>query len=355
MTHPRSPSLAVPIPAPPDTRPAEWPPGWAQAITDDGPIDVSVCIANWNCRDYLRACLESLHDLPQGVRVETIVADNASTDGAVEMLARDFPEVVIIRNRENRGFARASNQAAAMARGKYILFLNNDTVVPAGTLRRLLDVADAHPEAGMIGPKLRDADGRLQISFRKRPTIAALLHRTLLLRWTGLLKRAYYRYRRTGFGAEGPARPVEVLMGAAVLMRRDYFDACGRWDEDFHFGGEDIELSARVGRERTLLYVPGIEIVHHGRVSSRQNVAFAAPNVAIGYVHYFRKAGASRASVFAYKLAVTRDEALQLASKFLQTACSMIRGEKQKVEKSWIAAKGGWHVLSRELVRFWRA
>jgi GT2 family glycosyltransferase len=355
MTHPDIPSLAVPVSARPAARPIGWRPGWAQAITDDGPVDISVCIANWNCCEYLRVCLESLHDLPQGVRVETIVADNGSSDGAVEMMARDFPEVVVIRNRENRGFARASNQAAAKARGKYILFLNNDTVVPAGTLKRLLDFAEGHPEAGMIGPKLRDADGRLQISFRKRPTIAALLHRTLLLRWTGLLKRAYYRYRRTGFGADGPARPVEVLMGAAVMMRRDYFEACGRWDEDFHFGGEDIELSARVGRERALMYVPGIEIVHHGRVSSRQNVAFAAPNVAIGYVHYFRKSGASRAAVFGYKLAVTLDAPLHLASKFVQSVWRSVRGETAKAEKSWIATRGVWHFLTKELVRFWKA
>ena len=355
MTHPFTPPLAVPLPDVPDTRPADWQPGWVQSIADDGPVDISVCIANWNCCAYLRACLESLHDLPQGVRVETIVADNASTDGAPDMAARDFPEVVVIRNRKNHGFARASNQAAACARGRYLLFLNNDTVVPAGTLRRLLDFADAHPNVGMIGPKLRDAEGRLQISFRKRPTIAALLHRTLILRWTGLLKRAYYRYRRTGFEPSGEARPVEVLMGAAVLMRRDYFEQCGRWDEDFHFGGEDIELSARVGRQRELVYAPQIEIVHHGRISSRQNVAFAAPNVAIGYVHYFRKARASRAAVFAYKLAVTLDGPFHLVAKFAQSVWRAARGEKAKAEKSWIAAKGVWHFLVKELVRFWRA
>src|SRR5947209_516430 len=127
-------------------RPADLQPAWVQSITDAGPIDVTVCIANWNCRELLRACLESLHDQPQGVRLETVVVDNGSHDGAAEMVARDFPEAILIRNGENRGFARANNQAAAQARGRYLFFLNNDTVVPAGALRRLIAYADAHPE-----------------------------------------------------------------------------------------------------------------------------------------------------------------------------------------------------------------
>src|SRR5437879_6321490 len=88
-------------------------PAWLQSFLDDGPIDVSVCIVNWNCRELLRACLESLHDQPQGITLETIVVDNGSRDGAAEMVAREFPEVVLLRNTGNAGFARANNQAAA--------------------------------------------------------------------------------------------------------------------------------------------------------------------------------------------------------------------------------------------------
>jgi N-acetylglucosaminyl-diphospho-decaprenol L-rhamnosyltransferase len=345
-TLPAAVQVAAPLPA--DHRPP-----WVQCITDDGPVDVSVCIANWNCREHLRACLTSLQDQPQGARVETVVVDNASADGAADMVAREFPEVVLVRNRENVGFARASNQAAARARGRYVFFLNNDTVVPAGTLGRLVAYADANPHVGMVGPRLRDGAGRMQISYRQKPTIMAMLHRAALLRWTGLFKLAYGAYRRETF-RPGEVREVEVLMGAAVLMRRDVFEACGRWDEDFRFGVEDVELSARVGRTHTLVFHAGAEVIHHGRLSSRQNVGFVAPNHLIGYVHYFRKSGYSRAAILAYKALVTADAPVQLLARLVQFALRSLRGKRAKAAKSRLALKGHWCFL-RQLGRFWRA
>src|SRR5438309_11301708 len=85
---------------------------WRLHLVDQGPVDVSVCIASWNCRDILRDCLLSLHDRPQGVRLETIVVDNGSRDGAADIVADEFPEVILVRNASNLGFARANHQAA---------------------------------------------------------------------------------------------------------------------------------------------------------------------------------------------------------------------------------------------------
>jgi len=329
-------------------------PAWAVAFDEAGPIDVSVCIANWNCLTDLRDCLTSLQDYPQGVSLETIVVDNASVDGAPEMVAREFPEVILIRNAVNAGFARASNQAAAVASGRYLFFLNNDTVTPAYSLRQLVQYADAHPDVGMIGPRLRDSRGQLQISFRRKPTLAAMLHRTAILNWTRLFRRGYEEYRRNHFDPVAE-RQVEVLMGAAVLMPRPVFERCGRWDEDFRFGVEDIELSVRVGRTHRLIYLPHVEIQHRGRLSSRSNVTFAAPNLLIGYVHYFRKVGASRLSLFAYKLVVTIDTPLRIAIKTGQVACRRLLGRDAQAERSRNSLRGLWHFLRHDLPRFWRA
>jgi len=319
----------------------------------DGPR-VSVCIANWNCISMLRHCLESLFKQPQGVSFEVVIVDNGSEDGAPEMVRTEFPQVTLVANTDNRGFARANNQAAAVARGEYLFFLNNDTVVPPYALRQFLDFALANPGVGMVGPRLRGADGLFQISYRRRPTLAALLHRVSLLRWTGLFRSAYYDYRRDHFDPEG-TRTVEVLMGAAVFLPRSVFEDSGRWDEHYRFGGEDLDLSTQVGRRKPLVYVSDVEILHHGRVSSRKNIGFSAPNVAIGYVHYFRKAGASSFSLLVYKILVTLDTPLQIGAKVAQAGWRAIRGRTTKAAKSWLAARGLWSFMTRELPRFWRA
>jgi GT2 family glycosyltransferase len=182
-----------------------------------------------------------------------------------------------------------------------------------------------------------------------------MLHRAALLRWTGVFRRAYDEYRRDGFDPDG-VRRVDVLMGAAVLMPRAVYEQCGGWDEGFRFGVEDVELSDRVGREKALVHLPGVEIVHFGRVSSRQNVTYAAPNLMIGYVRYLRKSGVARWKLWAYKAVFTLDGPVQLFGKTVQYLWRRAIGAKiEKAEKSRQALRGGWQFLTRELVRFWSA
>jgi GT2 family glycosyltransferase len=327
---------------------------WEQRYREQGMIDVSVCIANWNCRELLHGCLESLDGHLQGVRVETIVADNASSDGAADMVEREFPEVILHRNATNVGFARANNQAAERARGRYLLFLNNDTIVPPGALRRLIDYAEAHPEVGMVGPRLRDGQGQPQVSYRQRPTASTLLHRTFLLRWTGLLRNTYRRYRRQNFDAE-TTRQVEVLMGAAMLLPRSIFFNCGGWDEDFTFGGEDLDLSTRVGQRYQIVYHPGVEITHFGRVSTRQHIGYASSHMAIGFLRYLRKSGYTWPVLASYKLIITLDAPVQLLGKGLQYLWRRLRGRHAKAEKSLVALRGAAYFLVRGLLPFWLA
>ena len=316
--------------------------------------DVSVCIVNWNCVELLRKCLHSIYSQQRGVTFEVVIVDNASTDGAAEMVACEFPQVELVRNRENVGFSKGNNQAALIARGRYLFFLNNDTEITSNTLAEFVTFADRNPGVGMVGPKLRGADGRHQIAYRTRPTIGALLHRISILRWTGAFRAAYFRYRRSTFQPDG-VRAVEVLMGAAVFLPRDVFEESGRWDERYRFGGEDLDLSTQVGRTREVVYFSQVEILHYGRVSSRANVSFSAPNVAIGYVHYFRKAGASRTMLFVYKALVTVDAPVQMGLKLIQGAARRLRGRTEKATKSFLAARGLWHFMTGELASFWRA
>jgi N-acetylglucosaminyl-diphospho-decaprenol L-rhamnosyltransferase len=321
---------------------------------------VSVCIVNWHCRELLRACLASLTSAAvafgrNGVdTLEVIVVDNGSTDGAAEMAASEFPDVQIIRNGGNAGFARANNQAAAAATGDYLFFINNDTEVAAEAVEALVDSLDANPDAMLVGPRLRGRDGRPQISHRRKPTVSTFLHRTWLGRWAGLFRGGYREFRRRTLAASVPA-DVEVLIGAAVMMRRADFDDLGGWDEDFAFGGEDLELCHRAWHKGRVVFCPQAEIVHHGSVSTQANVVFATPRIAAGFVQYFRKTGASPRELFWYKLLVTLDAPLQLLARTVQCLLRLATGRTRQARKSWNAVRGTLAFLTRGLAAFWRA
>lgn len=317
-------------------------------------FDISVCIVNWNCRDYLQACLQSLREAALEVSLEVMVVDNGSRDGAADMVAELFPEVVLIRNAENAGFARGNNQAARLACGRYLFFLNNDTVVPPGTLRGLVDYARAHPEAGIIGPQLRDEHGRPQLSYRFRPTLTALLHRITWLRWIGLFRRTYRRYRGRDNHTGGEPQPVEILMGAALFMPRAVFRACGPWDEEFTFGGEDIDLCARVGRRYGIIYYPTLEIVHFNRISSRQHIGFSYSHTVIGITRFLRKHGCSPAGLTFYKLALTLDAPLRWFGHAMRYVWRTLRGQPHRAAKSRLVMQALGHFLLRELRTLWR-
>jgi N-acetylglucosaminyl-diphospho-decaprenol L-rhamnosyltransferase len=315
---------------------------------------VSVCIVNWNGKEMLRSCLRSLRSSRQGARVEVIVVDNASTDGAPEMVASSFPHVKLIVNRHNGGFAQGNNQAARLARGDWLFFLNNDTVVPRGALKRLVRFARTRPNLGLLGPRLIDGQGRTQLSARRQPTVAALAHRLLLLRWTGLFSAAYRRYRGREDQPDS-TRAAEVLLGAAVLMPRRVYHEVGGWDEGYPFGAEDIDLCARVRRSYEVIYHPAVEVVHFGRVSSRQRMGFVYSSTVIGVVRSLRRTGTSRWALLAYKLAFTLDAPLQWLLAGLRYGWARLRGSSSGARRALLELRGVGYLLLRGLPAFWKA
>jgi len=134
--------------------------------------DLSIVIVNWNVRDLLRRCLHSILADSHTCPLEIIVVDNGSSDGSVEMVQAEFPDIHLIANAENRGFPAANNQGLAVAQGRYALLLNPDTEVVGDALATLVAFADAHPDVGMVGPQLLYPDGSIQSSRRRFPTLA---------------------------------------------------------------------------------------------------------------------------------------------------------------------------------------
>ncbi len=229
---------------------------------------LSICTVNWNTRTDLRALLQSVRaDAPDA---EVIVVDNGSTDGSAEMVRGEFPGVRLIANPDNRGYARATNQALAAAGGQYLFLLNPDSLVRPGCSARLRRFLDEHPRAGAAGPRVLNPDGSLQPSARRFPTFAAGLFRHTPLGWLLPGNRFTRAYLMQEWDHTAP-REVEWLSGAALMLRRVAVEQVGALDERFFMFCEDVDWAYRAraaGWERW--YVPDAVVVHRiGRATDQ--------------------------------------------------------------------------------------
>jgi N-acetylglucosaminyl-diphospho-decaprenol L-rhamnosyltransferase len=249
--------------------------------------DLSVVVVSWNVRDLLRRCLLSI--APTGGSCEIIVVDNGSTDGSPEMVRAEFPHVRLIANPDNRGFTAANNQGLAAAHGRYLLLLNPDAELTGDALATMAAYLDDHPAAGALGPQLRYPDGSLQSSRRRFPTFAtALVESTVIQEWwrDNRILRRYYM-------AETPddvTQPVDWLVGACLLVRRQVYEQVGGLDEGFFMYSEELDWCRRIkaaGWE--IVYLPSAVVVHHEGKSSEQVVAARHIYFQSSKVRYFRK------------------------------------------------------------------
>jgi GT2 family glycosyltransferase len=226
-----------------------------------------------NAWDVLKPCLHSIGRGGPGLEYEIIVVDNASSDGTPERLCDEFPYVRLIRNDRNVGFTRAHNQAIAASSGDYILWLNTDTILQPHTISGLMEFLDAHPRAGIVGPKVFNADGTFQFQCRRcLPTPLVSMFYMLRLDRALPRNRLAGRYLMTHLPVD-QSNQVDSVSGCCLLARRNVLNDIGPLDEDFFGFGEDIDWCVRaknVGWE--VWYFPGSEMVHlkgRGGVHSR--------------------------------------------------------------------------------------
>lgn len=236
-------------------------------------VDLSVIVLNWNARDYLVEALRSIVAQQWRHNVEVIVVDNNSTlDASAVTVKRDFPEVLLIENKSNIGFAAGNNIGYLQSRGRYVLFLNPDTIVHEGALDILIDWMEAHPRSGACGPKMTYPDGRLQASCRAFPSFGAGIFRNTILGRLWPNNPWARGYLMQDVNHDQP-RQADWLSGSALLVRREAINQIhipeGAWDESYFMYCEDIDLCYRLklaGWERC--YVPQAHITHRIGASS---------------------------------------------------------------------------------------
>jgi len=246
---------------------------------------LSIIIVNWNTKEYLKKCLQSIYNDDLSHSYEVIVVDNASTDGSKEMLHQLFPQVKTILNHQNLGFAQANNQAIQLSEGTYILLLNSDTIVREGAIESLVNFVENNPEVGCVGAKLLNPDNSLQFSCSPNPTLISEFMRMFHL--PGIRPDGYYHMDRWKLNIP---REVDVLIGACMLFRMSALEKIGSFDKQFFMYSEEVDLCYRIRQAGwKVFWSPDAEIVHYGGQSSKQVAAKMFIQLYKSKVLFFRK------------------------------------------------------------------
>ena len=283
--------------------------------------DVGVVVVTYDALPWLEQCLQSVRG------VATVVVDHGSTDGTVELVRSRFPAVELVEE-ENRGLAFGWNTGIGRTTGRYVLLLNSDAWLDEDALERLVGFADAHPEAAVVGPRLRYPDGRLQRSVRGFPTLWRLATEFLFLRKLAPRSRALNAFYGSGF-AHDRVHEAEVLMGAVWLVRRSAIEQVGPADDAFFLFSEETDWAYRFRRAGwKLLFYPDAGATHVYAASHKGRLF--VENLR-GQLRFLRKHRGERYA--------ERARALLLAALRLRSV--LYRGERGQLYRegaSWLAS-----------------
>ena len=215
-------------------------------------IELSIIIVNYNSSVDLRKCLFSIYKETQEINFEVIVIENASTVGTIDNVIKEFPEVILIKNTTNKGFAAANNQGIAIARGEFILLLNPDTIVLDRAIVKSIDFIRSNPQIGIVGCKLIFPDGKFQNSARNFPSIRSLF------------SEAFFLDRFINLTHNGTiSKKNDWVMGAFFLVRKEVFDKIGLLDEQFFVYGEEMDFCYRAWESMYEVWYCSEAIVQH--------------------------------------------------------------------------------------------
>jgi GT2 family glycosyltransferase len=234
-------------------------------------VDLSIIVLNYKTRDLTLACLQSVFSSATSYIYEVILIDNASNDGIIPAATEKFPQVICIANTDNTGFSRANNQGIRIAKGRYVLLLNSDTIVQPDTLEVMVRFMDENRTVGASGCKIVLPDGSLDKACKRGfPTPSASFY--YAFGFSRLFpKIPRFNQYQLGYLSPNDDYPIDSLVGAFMLIRREAIEQVGMLDEEFFMYGEDIDWCYRIKEAGWVnYYYPRTQIVHHKGASSRR-------------------------------------------------------------------------------------
>ncbi len=231
----------------------------------------SIIIVNWNSRNLLKNCLNSVRKTNPNGNYEIIVVDNASTDDSLVMIKNDFPEVALIENKENLGFAKGCNLGIKASKGKIILFLNSDAEVrDLNTLAKVENFFGEHEDVGILGLQLVFPDGVPQASGGEFVSVKQLFKHQILFGDSPVFHKFKDKFASQ---KNGEFYDIDFVSGACLFMRRDVIDEIGGFDEDFFMYGEDVDYCFRAKKKGwRIVVLPSIEVIHLKSQSTKKNL-----------------------------------------------------------------------------------
>lgn len=302
--------------------------------------DVSIILVNWNANVYLINCLRALARDETSPDLEIIVVDNGSTDGGPEAVEAMFPEITLIRNGKNLGFATANNIGIRASTCRYVFLLNTDTEVVEGCLASLVRYADDHANVAVIGPQLLNRDGSIQVSCGRYPTPVSLLIDLFAL-------QRYFPKSTSKMWWDSPhnkTEPVPAVGGSAFFVRRDAMDEVGLLDECFFFYGEETDWCKRfTDADWQVHYFCESQVFHFVKGSSRAASIRFNVEYERSRLHYWRKHFGLKGRIYSYCI-ITLHHVVRLVGRTAMYILVASRREEMALKMKSSAACLGYLV-----------
>lgn len=304
---------------------------------------LSIIIVNWNVRPLLADCLRSILAQVDLAETEILVVDSASTDGSVEMIRNDFPQIQLMAQSENVGFTRGNNLALQVADGHFHLLLNPDTVIIGDALQQMMNFLETHPTVGIVGPHTLNTDGSYQSTRRRFPTVLTAFFESTWLQ--NLAPRRLLDHYYVNDAPESATVEVDWVQGSALMARRQVYETIGGLDEGYVMYSEELDWCRRAKDAGFgVAYLGSVHIIHHGGKSSEQASARKHITFQQSKLRYFRKFH-SRLAAECLRIGLLFGYTVQLIEESIKSILGHKRAMRQeRIQTYWQVLRSGLKV-----------